>query len=96
MLVRLEPNSVQAFDDHPRPRRPQWSPLWRYFMPVPTQGVLFLYEDPERVVVSDTMFTEAYFDADDQIAGGTEWVGDDASWQAVALTNAGFTLVPIT
>lgn len=95
MLVRLNPNTVGWTDDHPRPRRPQYSGLWKYLMPRPTQLVLFLYETPEAVIAGDTMFTEAYFTADDIIAGGSEWVGEDTSWQAVALTNAGYALDPV-
>ena len=96
MLVRLNPETVGYTDDHPRPRRPQWSPLWRYLMPRPTQLVLFLYESPERVVASDTMFTQDYLDADDQVAGGSEFVTDDTSWQYQALVNAGYTFLPVT
>ncbi|MGV0949363.1 MAG: hypothetical protein ACOYB3_01735 [Azonexus sp.] len=35
---------------------------------------------------------DLYHDADDRIAGGYEWVGDDQSWQAQVLAAAGYTL----
>lgn len=77
-------------DDHTRPRLPLWS---RYHYQ-PTQIALLLYEDG-RVVETDTLYMQAYLDADDVAAGGHLSIYEQDDWQVAVLEAAGYTLVDV-
>jgi hypothetical protein len=98
MLVRLivtEPDKPGSMDDHVRPaRRGPFPGLWAYYMPPTTMRGILLWQDGRAVVVDSWENYALYWDADDRIAGGAEWVGEDTSWQAQVLTANGFTLAP--
>jgi len=80
-----------SVDDHPRPQHR----LWRRFHFPESQKALFLYQDG-RVVESDTLWVDDYVQADDWVAGGTQFITEDTSWQYQVLTDAGYTFVPYT
>lgn len=92
-LVRLDYDG-SIDDHHPRPQPPRFSALWRRVIPPTTQLALWLYVDG-TVTVHDHLPMPGETPPDDVVAGGIVWTGDDASWQAVALANAGYTLTPI-
>jgi hypothetical protein len=60
-----------------------------------TQYGLLLWRNGDIAVVPDWGNLAAYESADDHIAGGCEWVGEDTSWQAISLAANGFTLIPV-
>lgn len=79
-----------GIDDHPRSRDPRIRP----FIPPLTQVALWLYQDG-TVLVKDRLPDEWEDQPDDVVGGGHDWRGDEASWQAQVLSDAGYTLEPI-
>lgn len=94
MLVRLVPTPPSlpgSVKDVPRPRRhaPGFLGLWPRLRWPQTERGICLWQDGAVMLVESW---EDAPEADDYIAGGHEWRGDDSSWQAQVLTAAGFTL----
>ena len=88
MQVRLVLDD--GIDDH---RRPQMA-LWPFVMPPLSQVALWLWEDG-TVLVKDRLPEEWDDQPDDVVGAGHDWQGDDASWQAQVLADAGYDLVPV-
>ena len=77
--------------DRRRDRTP-FSGLQPRIRPVPVERGILLWRDGRTKTVDSWGDYTTYWDADDRIAGGYEWVGSSEDWQSQVLLDAGFTL----
>ena len=82
----------ETFDDHIRPRYR----LWQRFHFPQTQYGLYLYRTGEVIKTDNWFDMNFYATADAIAAGGIINVYEDTDWEVGVLTNAGYTLVPVT
>lgn len=79
-----------GIDDHARPDHP----LWRSVVPVWSQVAIWLYEDADPQFKDH--LPEAWEDQPDDVAGGgSDWYGDEDSWQVQVLTELGYATEPV-
>ena len=98
MLMRMlvvEPDLPGSMDDHDRPFRrtmkgQRFPGLWAHYRPPTTMRGILLWQDGRVQVVDNWDSLASYEDADDRLAGGSEVVLDDTSWQYTVLSSHGF------
>lgn len=82
-------------DDHDRPQPPPGeNMLWRRYAYPETQVGLLLFKDGRVVRVASIIGWEAS-GADDVVAAGYVWKGNETDWQYQVLLEAGYSFIEI-